>query len=756
MERVRSVAVIGNYLPRMCGIATFTTDLVSALSSKGIDCWAIAMNDRPEGYRYPKEVRFEINQNKSSEYVLASDYLNISQIDAVSLQHEYGIFGGEYGSYIVSLIKRLRMPVVTTLHTVLKEPVSTQKKILSDIARFSEKIIVMSENASDFLKEIYGVPKDKIVLIHHGIPDMPFVDPNYYKDQFGVEGRKVILTFGLLSPNKGIEYMIDAMPKIMEKHADVVYVIVGATHPNIKKTHGEEYRQSLVRRAKAAGVDQNIMFFNRFVERNELCEFLGACDVYVTPYLSEAQIVSGTLAYAMGVGKATVSTPYWYAVEMMSEDRGVLVGFRDSEALAEAVSGLLSDDIKRNAMRKRAYTFLRRAVWSQVAVDYLAILNGVKNERIENAKVIFSTKTLAQDKTSLPEIDFRHVMLMTDDTGILQHATYSIPDYDHGYCADDNSRGLIASVMAQSFTPEDPKMLNMQKKFLAFLKHSFNDKTGWFRNFMSFERKWLEEKGSEDSQGRAIWGLGVCAALSGDKSCVALSTTLFHRAVEVMLKLSHPRAVSFALVGIHAYLARFSGDSEIRRAREKLANYLFEKFKKRPDMNWPWFDDELFYANAKIPQALLLSGQWMQRTDMSNMGFDLLNWVIELQSEKNYFSPIGNRGWLRKGGSKANFDQQPIEAQAMIETCLLAYNMTGDDKYSNMAHLAFNWFLGQNILNEPLYDFATGGCRDGLTPDGPNMNQGAESTLAWLLSLLAMHGFSAEQNKMQYTVPIAE
>ncbi|MBN2362649.1 glycosyltransferase family 4 protein [candidate division WOR-3 bacterium] len=758
MERIRSIAVIGNYLPRMCGIATFTTDLVTAISNVGneIDCWTLAMNDRSEGYKYPKEVRFEINQNRSSEYVLASDYLNISQIDAVSLQHEFGIFGGETGTYILSLIRRLRMPVVTTLHTVLKEPSDKQRKTLIDIASLSSRLVVMSETACCFLKDIYDIPEEKITLIHHGIPDMPFVDPNFYKDQFGVEGKKVILTFGLLSPNKGIEFMIEALPIIVKKHPDAVYIVVGATHPNIKKTQGEEYRQNLVRRAKAIGVDQNIMFFNRFVDRKELCEFLGACDVYVTPYLSEAQIVSGTLAYAMGVGKASVSTPYWYAKEMMADDRGILVNFRDSDGLADSVIELLEDDNKRNAMRKRAYTYLRKAVWNQVAVDYLAVFNEVKDERVKKARVFFNTKTLDQDKTSLPEIDFRHILLMTDDTGIIQHATYSIPDYNHGYCMDDNSRALIASVMAQSLTPEDPQFFRFQKKYLAFIQHAFNEKNGWFRNFMSFDRTWLEEKGSEDSQGRAIWGLGVSAALSKDRGCVALSTTLFHKTIKLMEELRHPRSVSFALVGIHAYLARFSGDSEVRRIREKLANYLFEKIKNRPDEKWPWFDDELFYANAKVPQALLLSGQWMQRNDMTETGYKLLNWLIELQIEKNYFCPVGNRDWLRKGKTKSMFDQQPIEAQSMLETCLLAYNMTGNELYSNTAHLAFNWFLGQNVLNEPLYDYTTGGCKDGLTPDGPNLNQGAESTLAWLLSLLSMHGFNAEQKKLQYINPIEE
>ncbi|MBD3346183.1 MAG: glycosyltransferase [Chitinivibrionales bacterium] len=757
MEKIRTVAVIGNYLPRMCGIATFTTDLVSALSKAGndIDCWAVAMNDRLEGYRYPDKVHFEINQSRLSEYRLAGDYLNISQVDVVLVQHEYGIFGGEAGSYVNSLLRSLRMPVVTTLHTVLKDPTAEQRKALDEISSLSTRLVVMSEKAKHFLKEIYNIPSEKIALVHHGIPDMPFVDPNYYKDKFGVEGKKVVLTFGLISPNKGIEYMIEALPMIVNHHPDVVYIVVGATHPHIKKTQGEEYRQYLERLAMSKGVYGNIKFFNRFVDIKELCEFLGACDVYVTPYLSEAQIVSGTLAYAMGVGKATVSTPYWYAQEMIADDRGVIVDFRDSRALACAVRELLDDEVQRNAIRKRAYTFSRRAVWNQVAADYMMVLGEAKAERASRSRIVFDHKIPDQEKTSLPEINLDHCFAMTDDTGMTQHASFTVPDYDHGYCIDDNTRALIVMVMAHNLMPDDIRLVRFQKKYLAFIKHAFNGNNGWFRNFMSYDRRWLESKGGEDSQGRAIWGLGVCAALSRDRGCTALSTTMFHKGIKVVEKLKHVRALAFALVGIHAYLARFSGDSEVRRIREKLANTLSSQFNSHLDDEWPWFEDEIVtYANAKIPQALLLSGQWLQRDDMIETGFKTLDWLINIQKGNDRFSPIGNHGWLKKGETKPLFDQQPIEAQAMVETCILAYNMTGNDHYSTMAQMVFNWFLGHNDLNEPLYDYTTGGCRDGLTPDGPNLNQGAESTLAWLLSLLAMHGFCAEQKRLQYINPI--
>lgn len=758
MERINTVAVVGNYLPRMCGIATFTTDVVTALSSaaRDVDSWAIAMNDRPQGYRYPDKVRFEINQNAPDEYRLAADFLNINQVDVVCLQHEYGIFGGQTGSYILQLLRELRMPVVTTLHTVLQEPNPEQRSVLREIAEVSARVVVMAHRAEEFLTDIYDIPPEKIAFIHHGIPEMPFVDPDYYKDQFGVEGRRMILTFGLLSENKGIEYMIRALPRIVGEYPETVYVVLGATHPHIRKTQGEKYRVGLERLAARLGVAENVMFFNRFVEIRELCEFLGAADVYVTPYLGEAQIVSGTLAYAMGVGKATVSTPYWYAQEMVGEDRGVLVDFRDAEALGEAVVGLFADDVGRAAMRKRAYTFSRDAVWSQVAANYLALFSEAKSDRSNNPRVRLPMRRPQRVIDSLPELNFNHLYALTDDTGIIQHAAFSVPDYDHGYCIDDNARALMVAVTALDLVPEDQGLVHLQKRYLALIKHAYLEQTGAFRNFMGYDRTWLETRGSEDSQGRTLWGLGVCCALSREPGCVALSTTLFHRGLRNLERLIHPRALAFALVGIHAYLTRFSGDSEVRRIREIVAQQLFERFEGREDREWPWFDDVVTYANAKIPQALLLAGQWMQREEMLRTGFSVLDWLIEMQTGDGHFSPVGNAGWYRRGEPKPLFDQQPIEAQAMLEACLLAYRMTGKQFYQDTARKAFNWFLGQNDLNASLYDYTTGGCRDGLTPDGPNLNQGAESTLAWLLSLIAVRSFQADQKKLLYVERLEE
>jgi len=498
------------------------------------------------------------------------------------------------------------------------------------------------------------------------------------------------------------------------------------------------------------------MFFNRFVDIKELCEFLGAADLYVTPYLEKAQIVSGTLSYAMGVGKATISTPYWYAQEMIGNDRGILVDFKNPEVLSDAVIKLLENDVERNAMRKRAYTFSRKAVWSQVAQDYITLFNEIKSERENNPHSHFQLKTLEKEKAPLPEINIDHFLTLTDDTGILQHATYNIPNRDHGYCIDDNARALIFTVLALPHMSHQSILINLQRRYLSFLLHAFNPDNGWFRNFMSFDRKWLDEKGSEDSHGRTIWGLGSCCALSNDENTVAISAQLFQKGLKVTEKLTHPRALAFTLVGIHAYLARFSGDSEVRRIREKLANLLYKQFEGNTDKEWPWHDELVTYDNAKISQALLLSGQWLNNKSIIQKGFELLDWLIEIQLENNLFSPIGNRGWFKKGENKARFDQQPIEAQAMIESCLLAYRMVGNQKYIDMAKKSFNWFMGQNDLGTVIYDYQTGGCRDGLTPDGVNLNQGAESTLAWLLSLISMQAFQTEQNKVQYVESIEE
>ena len=746
-DQKRTIAFIGTYLPRKCGIGTFNADLceaVSSLADSPLDSVAVALNDIPEGYAYPQRVRFEIRQNNMGDYRLTADFLNMisptANLEGVIIQHEYGIYGGDCGNHLLTLMREIRKPIITTLHTVLKDPAAIQLKVLREVIRLSDRVVVMSKKALGMLEKIYGTPHEKIALIPHGIPDVPFVDSNFYKDLFGVEGKKVILSFGLLSRNKGIEYMIQAMPAILKKHPDTVYVILGATHPHVKRTEGEEYRLSLQKIVQDLKIDQQVIFQNRFVELSELCEFLGACDVYVTPYLNAEQISSGTLSFALGAGKAMVSTPYWYAEEMLAEGRGVLVPFRDSDALAGAIINLFDNEVERHAMRKRAYNFCRGMIWPNVARQYLDLLAQVKEARQAQPRTNYSSKRILQSSIQeLPEIDLRHLQTMTDSMGMLQHAKFSVPDRNHGYTTDDNARALIVALLAND-AQDGFEIEPMIFTYLSFLDYAFNYETGRLRNFMSYQRDWLESVGSEDSHGRALWALGMAVALSKKQSITAFSVHLFNRALPVAESFSSPRAWAFVLVGIHAYLQYFSGDTEARRVRELLASRLFERFKGNASPDWPWLEDCLSYDNGKLAHALLLSGRWLHNNEMIEMGLRSLDWLCRIQTApEGHFSSIGTNGWYARGGAKARFDQQPIEANAVLEASLEAYRITRDERWMKEAYKCLNWFLGKNDLQQSLFDHRTGGCRDGLHPDSVNQNQGAESTLAWLMSLLLMY-----------------
>jgi glycosyltransferase involved in cell wall biosynthesis len=762
-EGIASVAIIGNYLPRQCGIATFTTDLVEALSAEApeINCWAVAMNDTPEGYAYPGKVGFEINQNKLTDYNVASEFLNINQADIVCVQHEFGIFGGKAGSHLLKLLGEIRMPVVTTLHTVLKDPAPEYRDVMCKLSDLSDKLVVMSRKAFDFLKDIYSVPEEKIAFIHHGIPDTPFIDPSFYKDKFGVEGKKVLLTFGLLSPNKGIENMLQALPSVTKKYPEVTYIILGATHPHVLKAQGEEYRISLQQLVRKLNISNHVIFQNRFVGLKELCEFLGTADIYVTPYLEEAQITSGTLAYAMGTGKPVISTPYWYATEMLAEGRGRIVPFNDPDAIGEQIIDLLENETDRHTIRKKAYTYCREAVWKEVSRRYLEVFSQVKIERSQRPRPrhLYIENVKSITNFELPEMKLDHLKTLTDDTGILQHATYTIPNREHGYCVDDNARALLVAAMGRNYLPMDTTCLDsFSSHYLSFLLYAFNKETGRFYDFMTYAKQWTEEVGSEDAHGRTLWGLGKAVAFLDNPGQLAISSTLFNQALKAVEHFYSPRAIAFALVGIHAYLEKFSGDSEVRRVREILADRLFSQFENNATESWPWPENILSYANGQLPHALLLSGQWMQRSDMTDMGLESLKWLVRIQTEEGHFVSIGCNGWYEKGGSKARFDQQPIEANAMIEVCIEAFNVTRDKTWFDNAVMCFNWFLGHNDLNMPLYDPKTGGCRDGLMADGINQNEGAESTLAWLLSLMTLQKLYADeilkQSSSQSTVSV--
>jgi glycosyltransferase involved in cell wall biosynthesis len=737
------IAIVGNYLPRQCGIATFTTDLCEAISTEcgAARLFAVPVNDTESGYAYPARVRLALAQDDLSSYEQAADFLNFTNFDLVCLQHEYGIFGGPAGSYILAFLRRLKMPVITTLHTVLREPSRDQRQVMEEIAALSDRLIVMSQLSAQFLQEIFEVPGSKIDMVPHGVPDLPFLDPNFYKDRFGVEGKAVLLTFGLLSPNKGIENVIHALPNILSKHKNVVYLVAGATHPHILRREGDHYRAHLQALAREIGVGSQVLFHNHFVRPEEMVELIGAADIYITPYRHEEQVVSGTLAYALGAGKAIISTPYWHAIELLDDHRGALVPFQNPDAIARKTIELLDTPAIRHAMRKRAYLFARETVWKRVAQGYMASFGQARTDRMREPRVTFTDRTLVKCLDKLPPLNLDHLHRLTDDTGLLQHATFAVPNYSEGYTTDDNARALVLTVLLEQLGQADPRTTcDLASRYLAFVGHALNPANGRFRNFLSYARTWSEVQGAEDCHGRALWALGTVLGRSRNSSLRGAAGRLFEDAVAAVLAFTSPRAWAFALMGIEEYLNSFPGDRDAQKTSSLLAARLVEIYNANQSPDWFWFEDVLAYSNARLAQAVLTAGRRQADREMMAVGYAALEWLCQIQggSEKDHFVPIGSLGFFRKGGERARFDQQPVEAGGAVSACLEAYRTTGDNLWRNEAWSAFNWFLGNNDLQIALYDPTTGGCRDGLHPERVNENQGAESTLAFLMAQVEM------------------
>ncbi len=737
MPNTKNIAFLGDYVPRRCGIATFTADICEAVAAEfpQTQCMVGSVNDRPEGYDYPERVRFEMDEQELASYRRAAEFLNINNVEIVSVQHEFGIYGGAAGSHLLAFLREVRMPVVTTLHTVLSEPNADQRFVMEQLDLLSNRFIVMAERGQRMLEAIYGVDPAKIDLIPHGVIDMPFIDSNFYKDVFGVEGKTVLLTFGLLSPNKGIEYVIEALPAILAQHPNIVYLVLGATHPHQLAHEGEAYRRKLERLAVERGVADQVIFHNRFVTLEELKEFIGAADIYLTPYLNEAQVTSGTLAYTFGAGKAVISTPYWHAQELLAGERGVLVPFRDSQAIAEGVNFFLSNPTLMTAMRKRAWKAGREMIWPVVARRYLESF-----ERARASLSVPSVETLAVRTTEnanypFPPLKLDHLIKMSDHTGIFQHAIYNVPNYHEGYCTDDNARAFILTVLIQELAGSEPKIDRLASSYLAFLWYAFDANTCRFRNFMNHHREWIERAGSEDSHARALWAVGTAIGRSRDQGHRNLCALLFQRGLPPVARFSSPRAWAFALLAIHEYLRTFSGDRVVSQMRDVLAGQLVGLFRANSSPGWQWFERIATYDNAKLSHALILSGHWTSQDEMLEIGLSSLRWLLEAQTaEGGHFAPIGCHGFWQQDGERARFDQQPLEAHSMVSACLEAYAVTRDEDWKHAAHRCFEWFLGRNDLGQSLYDPTTGGCRDALLQDHLNQNQGAESSLAFYLS----------------------
>jgi glycosyltransferase involved in cell wall biosynthesis len=727
------IALVGNSLPRRCGIATFTTDIEAALAELGPDIGTsiVALTDPGASYVYPETVGFEIRQDRLEDYVSAAAWINSGGFDAVLLQHEFGIFGGDAGSHILSLLKRLEVPIVTTLHTVLEAPNAGQRHVMERILAISSSVVVMAEKGRDLLQRVYQALPSRIQVIPHGIPDFGFVESDVAKAELGYSDRTVILTFGLLSPNKGIEVMIDAMPAILAERQDAVYVVLGATHPNLVRDEGEAYRDRLVERARGLGIADKVVFVDQFVDRPTLLKYIAMCDVYVTPYLNRAQMTSGTLAYSFGLGKAVVSTPYWHAAELLADGKGVLVPFGDTARTGAEIAALLGDEPRRLAMRHLAYQSSRAMTWDRVARRYADALRHVARRKAR------PVSAPSARNAGLPVLSLVALSAMTDDTGLFQHAVRAVPDRSHGYCIDDNARALllVSGLSARDAVVRD----RLAQTYAAFVQHGFNPDLGRFRNFLGFDRSWLEPVGSEDSHGRTLWALGQVSHADSSPARRLWAQDLFRAALPQVENFTSPRAWAFTLLGLDALFASGAGDDFALQLRLRLASRLIKLLRQVESDDWVWFEEGLSYENARIPEALIRTGLSTGVTGYVLEGLRTLSWLMARQtSPAGWFRPVGTEGFTDRHMPPRAFDQQPVEAAATIAACLAAFEATRDRRWQLDATRAFAWFTGSNDLGESLVEPATGLCRDGLHPDRVNENCGGESVVSYLLALADM------------------
>jgi glycosyltransferase involved in cell wall biosynthesis len=731
----KKVVFISSFPPRKCGIATFTSDLIhnTSLAAKGeFEPLVVAM--RAEDNKYNDPVKFEIRQNVKSDYICAADYINFSHVDLVSVQHEFGLFGGEAGSYLSLLLDRLKAPVVTTLHTVLDDPSPPYFNSLVDLCKASYKVITMNERGVSMLRDIYNIPTRKIKLIAHGIPDLPFVDSNYYKHKFGLEDRRTILTFGLLNKSKGIEVMLKAMPAIIKAEPSVIYIVLGMTHPNVLKLEGESYRFSLQQMVKDLNLQEHVIFFNRFVSDQELHNFLCAADVYVTPYLNEKHLTSGTLAFAVGTGKAVVSTPYWAATELLDDGRGKLVPFGDFQQVSREIIEILQNETLYYSLRRKAFDYGRSRIWPKIGQIYWKLFDSKRKPlRISAKAKLSAAETISSIEVPEPSLD--HLKKLTDDTGLYQHAKFTVPNRDFGYCTDDNARAVIAMSLYYAHNPE-PEAMKLLDTYLSFIIHSQNS-DGSIKNFMNFDRTWRMNEPAHDAFGRVLWAFGTVMANPPAPQYLSIAKDCFDQSVHHVQR-QLPKGMAYSILGMSDYLKQFPGAIDIKRQLEMAADGLIRQYEESHYPDWQWFEEILTYDNAVLPHAMYVAGMTLDNKKYREIAEITCEFLLANTFTGTHFSFVGCKGWYERGQKKAAFDQQPIEAGGTVMMLGAAYQATQNERFLILQRKAFDWFLGQNDLHIPLYDFKTKGCNDGLTPDGVNMNQGAESTLSLLLSLLTM------------------
>ncbi len=721
------VAIIGNHPPRLCGIATFTQDVWKALleARPYLRADIYAMDEPGSLHGYPPHVVCQIAQGDLADYRAAARRINKSGAQIICVQHEYGIFGGPAGAHLLQLLDLVDIPVVVTLHTVLEHPNPDQRYVIEALARRSARLIVMAEKGRDLLEQVHGMPRSKIAVVPHGVPDRPLANVEAAKCRFGFAGHDILLTFGLLSPNKGLETMIRALPVIVEQHPRALYVVLGATHPNLVAHEGEAYRESLVLLARELGVEGHLRFINEYTENERLLDYLEAVDIYVIPYLNEAQITSGTLAYAIALGKPVVSTPFWHAAEAITQETGVLVPFGDHGAFAREISALLGDDERRERLRDSAYRAGRAMIWPRLAQAYLEIFDMALPETPVRLPVVVRNQAV--------EPRLNAVEQLSDGCGILQHSIFAIPDRDHGYCVDDNARALI--LMHRLGSASTARSEELATVYASFVQHAWNPSEGAFRNFMAYDRRWLEKVGSQDSFGRSLWSIGVSAHEAKRHDLRRWAHHLFDQVAPHALKLESLRSKAFAVLGAASMLRASPGHDGALRIVETFGAQLHEALieSRRPD--WRWFEPVLAYDNARLPEALLLAGRIEGDDAMTDAALDAFNWLDGVQTSKaGHFRAVGTESFGRHHAPPRPFDQQPVEAWATVDAAITAFDATGDQRWRDTAMRAWRWYLGDNDLGLPIASINAGSCFDGLMSNGINLNTGAESVLAFQLA----------------------
>ncbi len=727
---------LGSFPPRECGIATFTRDLAVAMDKRfnpKLKSKVIAINENESFYNYGKKVIMELNKDDIESYIEVAKKINRAEnIRLVCIQHEFGLFGGEYGNYIIPFLETVKKPVVVVFHSVLQSPDEMRKKVVNAIASRAAAIIVMANIAVDILNKEYGIEKEKLYVVHHGIPDVLFQNNEKVKRKLNLNGKIVLSTFGLLSSGKGIEYMIKALPNLVKKYPNIVYLVMGETHPAVRKKNGEKYRNELINLIRRLGLKDHVKFYNKYLTLKEITNYLIASDIYICTNLEKSQITSGTLAYALGCGKPVVSTPIMYATELLSNHLGILAKFKNPKSFEKAIDKLLSNEELKKKIEREAYTFGRSMIWSNVALNYLNIFNKVVK--------------LREDVTEkFPKIKLNHLARMTNDFGMIQFANNAVPDKNSGYTLDDNARALIVSVLYNSLFKSN-SLNPLSQIYLNFLKNSQEEDGNFKNNFYNDNE--ITDLRSEDSFGRAIWALGYTINKSRSFEFAEEARKILEKSLSKIENCQFLRAKAFSLIGLCYYYKSYPCE-EILNKIKKIADYFCDSYDSESSEHWKWFEQNLTYANAKLPESLFLAYDIVKDERYLKIAEESLGFLSNIVFVEGQLAPIGQSGWYKRNGERAFFDQQPLDASSVTLAYLAAYNILKKKEYYKKAILSFNWFLGKNHLKQMIYNETTGGCHDGLGKYSINLNQGAESTISYLMARLSLEDLKRNQRFMK-------